>query len=207
MKLDPPSMEWIERYNLLTSAVVPKPIALVSTVGEDGVFNVAPYAFYGLVAVTPPVVYIAIGDKRRARQKKDTVKNIQFTKDFVINAVDEALAEPMNQSSADFPSDIDEFKEVGLTAVKSDLVKAPRVAESPVNLECRVLQFLEFGEFPESSTVIMGEVVRAHIKDDLWTGKAIDISKFKVIGSVSKETYCRTRDTFVMERPGTPDTK
>ncbi len=181
MKFDLAALGWVESHELLAGVVVPRPIALISTVDENGVFNVAPFSFYGVVCVKPAIVFIGIGVKRRARQKKDTIKNIEFTKDFVINTVDEALAEPMNQSSANYPSDVDEFKEVGLTAVKSDLVKAPRVAESPISMECRVRQMLEFGEFPESNDVVIAEVLQVHVRDDLWVNNAIQMSKLKAV--------------------------
>ena len=204
MKLDLADLDWRESYSLMTYIVVPRPIALVSTVGEDGVYNLAPFAFYGVMSVKPAIVFVGIGTKRRKRQKKDTLKNIEFSKDFVINAVNEALAEPMNQSSADYPSDVDEFKEVGLTAVKSDMVKAPRVAESPISMECKLRQILEFGEFPDSNNVVLGEVLRFHVSDDLWVNGQIEVSKLKAIARLGGESYCRTTDIFEMKRPYTP---
>ena len=204
MKLDLADLDWRELYSLITYIVVPRPIALVSTVGEDGIYNVAPFAFYGVMSIKPAIVFVGIGSKRRKRQKKDTLKNIEFSKDFVINAVNEALAEPMNQSSADYPSDVDEFKEVGLTAVKSDMVKAPRVAESPISMECKLRQILEFGEFPESNNVVLGDVLRVHVRDDLWVDNQIQISRLKAIARLAGDLYCRTTDIFEMKRPYTP---
>ena len=196
MEFNPADLNWKNAHELLVGAVVPRPIALVSTVGEDGVFNVTPFSYYGLISIKPAIVYLGIGAKVRARQKKDTLKNIEFTNDFVINAVDEALAEPMNQSSADYPSDVDEFKEAGLTALKSDLVKAPRVAESPISMECKLNRVLEFGEFPDYTEVVLGEVLRVHVRDELWVNGAIQVSKFKAIGKLGEEMYCRVADTF-----------
>ncbi len=201
VKFDIADLDWREAHELLAGAVVPRPIALVSTVGENGVYNVAPFSFYGVAGVQPAWVFISIGIKRRAREKKDTVKNIEFSRDFVVNAVDEALAEPMNQSSADYPSDVSEFDEVGLTAVKSDLVKAPRVAESPINMECRLLQIMEYGVFPQSGNVVIGEILRIHVRDDLWANDAIQMSKLKAIARLGGELYCRTTDVFELKRP------
>jgi len=114
--------------------------------------------------------------------------------------VDEALAEAMNQASAEYPSDVDEFKEVGLTPVKSELIRAPRVAESPVSMECKLTQILESGEAAAGGHIIIGEVLSVHIKDELWAGDQIDVSKLKPIGRLGGDLYCRITDIFEMKR-------
>ncbi|MFC2069336.1 flavin reductase family protein [Chloroflexota bacterium] len=201
MKFDLADLDFINAHRFFNAAIAPRPICLVSTVGENGVFNVAPFANYGRLSTKPSIVYIGVGAKRRARQRKDTIINIDFTKDFVINTVDEALVEPMNQAAANYPSDIDEFKEVGLTAVKSDLVKAPRVAESPISMECKLNQVLKFGEYPDSIEVVLEEVLLVHVRDDLWINGAINISKYKTLGRIGGDLYCRITDTFEMKTP------
>jgi flavin reductase (DIM6/NTAB) family NADH-FMN oxidoreductase RutF len=203
MKIIPANLNKRDSHELLMSAILPRPIAFVSTVGEGEIFNVAPFSCIAPIGMKPALVCLQISRKRDG-EKKDTLKNIELTKDFVINAVDEFMAEAMNQASADYPSDVDEFKEVGLTAVKSDLVKAPRVAESPVNLECKLLQVLDFGEVPTGSHVVIGEVVLAHIHDELWAGDQIDISKWRPIGRLGGQLYCRMTDRFEMKRPDVP---
>ena len=127
--------------------------------------------------------------------------NIETTKEFVVNVVNESIAEAMNQAGAEYPSDVDEFKEVGHTPAKSDLVKPPLVAESPVNMECKLTQILEFGEAPIGGHVIIGEIILIHVKDELWTGVDIDVSKLKPIGRLGGQLYCRITATFEMERP------
>jgi flavin reductase (DIM6/NTAB) family NADH-FMN oxidoreductase RutF len=107
----------------------------------------------------------------------------------------------MNQASKDYPSYVDEFKEVGLTPAKSDLVKSPMVAESPVNMECRLVQILEFGEPPRLTSFIIGEILRVHVKDELWINDSIKAQKLKAIGRLGEELYCRTTDTFEQKRP------
>jgi flavin reductase (DIM6/NTAB) family NADH-FMN oxidoreductase RutF len=201
MKWDIADLDWKEAHELMAGTVIPRPIALISTVGENGVFNVAPYSFFGVASVKPAIVFVGIGAKVRVKQKKDTLKNIEFAKDFVINIVDEALAEPMNQTSADYPSDVSEFKEVGLTPVKSDLVKAPRVKESPIHMECQLRQIMEFGEFPYSTDVVIGEVLRVHVRDDLWMNGAVQMSGVKAIARLGGELFCRTADIFELKRP------
>jgi flavin reductase (DIM6/NTAB) family NADH-FMN oxidoreductase RutF len=111
------------------------------------------------------------------------------------------MAEAMNQASGDYPSHVDEFKEANLTPMNADLVKSPRVAESPVNMECRLLQVLEFGEFPRINNFVIGEVIRVHVKDEFWKNGEILSSKLKAIGRMGGDFYCRTRDVFEMKRP------
>lgn len=200
MKIIPANLSKRDSHELLMSAILPRPIAFVSTIGEDGIFNLAPFSCFSPIGMKPALVCLQISRKRDG-QKKDTLKNIEFTRDFVVNVVDESMAEAMNQSSADYPGDVDEFKEVGLTALKSDLVKAPRVAESKINMECKLVQFLEFGEVPTGSHIIIGEIVLAHIRDELWSGDQIDISKWKPIGRLGGQLYCRMTDRFEMKRP------
>jgi flavin reductase (DIM6/NTAB) family NADH-FMN oxidoreductase RutF len=200
VKIIPANLNKKDSHELLMSAILPRPIAFVSTVGEDGIFNVAPFSCFAPIGMKPALVCLQISWKRDG-QKKDTLRNIEFTKDFVVNVVDESVAEAMNQASADYPSDVDEFKEVGLTAVKSDLVKAPRVAESPINMECKLLQILQFGEISTGSNVVIGEVVLVHVKDELWADDQIDISKWKPIGRLGGQLYCRMTDRFEMKRP------
>lgn len=200
MKIDPSNLNWEELHELLVGAVVPRPIAFVSTVGEDGVFNVAPFSFFAAMSMRPMLVgFTSI--RKRDGQKKDTLVNSEFSRDFVINVVTETLAQAMNQTSTNYPSHVDEFKEAGLTPVKADIVKSPMVAESPINMECRLLQILEFGDLPRISSFIIGEVVRFHIKDELYVNNEIQMSELKAIARMGGQLYCRTRDIFEMKMP------
>lgn len=200
MKINPINLNKRDLHELLVSAIVPRPIAFVSTVGEDGVFNLAPFSCFTLLCVKPPLVCLCIG-WRKDGQKKDTLRNIEFSNDFVVNVVDETLAEAMNQASASYPSNVDEFKEVRLKPIKSDLVKAPMVAESPINMECKMVQILEFGENPTGSHVIIGEIVLVHVKDELWSNGRIEMSNLKSIGRLGGELYCYIKDMFEMLGP------
>ena len=200
MKFNPGSLDKRDLYKLNTAAIVPRPIAFVSTIGEDGIFNLAPFSAYATVSVEPSIVCFSVVS-RRDGQKKDTLKNIEFSKDFVINVVNEALAEAMNKTSPVFPSSVDEFKEAGLTPIESDLVRAPRVAESPINMECKLLQILQFGKSPNSTNLVIGEVVLFHVMDDLYVDGEIQMSKLKAIGRLGGDFCCRTTDMFEMKRP------
>jgi flavin reductase (DIM6/NTAB) family NADH-FMN oxidoreductase RutF len=151
-------------------------------------------------------VGIGIGRKRDGA-KKDTLVNIELTKDFVINLVTEALAEPMNQAAGEYPPEVDEFKIAGLTPDRADFVKSPLLAESPVNMECRLLQILEYGEFPRINNFVIGEVIQVHVKDEFWRDGEIQSSGLKAIGRMGGDLYCRTRDVFEMKRPIISDEK
>ena len=127
--------------------------------------------------------------------------NIQFSKDFVINVVTEDLAEQMNGTAAEYSPRVDEFKEAGLTAVPSDLVEAPRVAESPVSMECRLFQIIQLPPSPDAGYLILGQVLLVHVSDGLWTGKDIDIARLRSIGRLGGQLYCTVNDIFEMKRP------
>jgi flavin reductase (DIM6/NTAB) family NADH-FMN oxidoreductase RutF len=202
MKIDPKDLDWKHAHELLLSAVVPRPIAFVSTIGPDGVYNLAPFSLFAPMSIKPCVVGVGIGWKRDG-SKKDTLVNIEFAKDFVVNLVTGELAEAMNQSSKEYPSHVDEFQEVGLTAVQSDFVKSPRVAESPVNMECKLIQVLQFGEPPRLSSFAVGEVVRVHVQDKIWAEGVVKIAKLKIVARLGEELYTRTTDIFEMKRPDT----
>jgi flavin reductase (DIM6/NTAB) family NADH-FMN oxidoreductase RutF len=142
--------------------------------------------------------------RKRAGQKKDTLINIEETKEFVINVVTEELAQAMNLTSGEYAYEVDEFKVANLTPAPSDLIKAPRVAESPLNLECKLLQILEFGQFPTLTSFIIGEVLRVHIQEEVCADGVIKALKLKAIGRLGEDFYCKTRDIFEMKRPPGP---
>ena len=200
MKIDPVGLDARGIHELMVGCIAPRPIALVSTLGEDGVYNVAPFSFFTLMSMHPTVVGFAIG-RRRGGSKKDTIVNIEYSKDYVINVVSEAIAPAMNQASGDYPSQVDEFKETGLTPVASDLVRSPRVAESPIQLECRLMQIMEFGASPRIHNFVVGEVLMVHVQDDLIVDGAIKAERLKAVGRLGEDFYCRTRDLFEMKRP------
>ncbi len=196
MKIEPANLDRQELHELLGSAIAPLPVTFISTVGEDGIYNAAPVSLITIVCYKPPIICVSIGLQRG--QKKDTSRNIEFSQDFVVNIMDETLIKPTIQASANYPSDVDEIKEVGFTAIASDKVKSPRIAESQVSLECQLVQRLELGEGENFRNVVFAEVVVTHIKDELWVAGKIDPSKLRAVGRVGEGIYCRTRDLFEM---------
>lgn len=199
MKLDPQNIERQMLHDFLSDSLSPLPIAFISTIGEDGVFNAAPFSFVAPVCVKPPLLCVSFGLKRGL--KKDTVRNIEYSRDFVVNIVNESLIKPAIQASADYPCSVDEIKEVGLTAIPSEKVKSPRIAEAPINLECKVALSLELGEGLNLRKVVFGEVVMFHIKDEVCLDGCIHPAKLKAIGRMGKSLYSCPTDTFELKTP------
>ena len=202
MKIDTNDLALQDSSHLLTDIVVPRPIAWVSTVDENGVFNLAPFSCYGLVSGLPMVVGFSVGSYRDG-QKKDTLRNIELNKDFVVNVVTETLAPAMNVTAAPYPREISEFVMAKLTPIKADIVNAPMVGESPVSMECRVIQIIEFGKAPVTNSLIIGSVLKVHIADEFWNKSTRRVEGLRLIARLGGEgdTYCLTEDTFQMKRP------
>ena len=199
MNIEPASLSALQSYHLLTSITVPRPIAFVSTISADGIFNLAPFSFYTPICVKPPILCFSVG--RRRGQKKDTIRNIEATKQFVVNVVSESLCHAVNQTSGNYPPEIDEFAVSGLTPEDSKLVKPPRVAEALASMECRLLEVQEFGDGPYSVSLVVGEVVNYYLGDNVYRGDCVDHDLLQAVGRMGRDSYCRTRDVFEMERP------
>ena len=195
MILDPKSLSPRAVYHFMIGVVVPRPIAFVSTISGDGAFNVAPFSYFNAITNRPPLVGISIN--RRAGEPKDTARNIQETGDFVVNVVSEALLERAVRASGDWAKEVDEFELTGLTPVKSDLVRSPRVGESPVSLECRLHRVIELGD----AHFTVGEIVLAHVADDVLTDGRVDVAKLKPAGRLGGDGYSIVRDVAYHARP------
>lgn len=196
-KILPNGLETRDAYRLLSSVIAPRPIAFVSTVNKNGVPNAAPFCFFMGVTPTPPM--IAFSCIRRGDQKKDTIRNIESTRDFVINIVDENLAQAMNMASGSYPPDMSEFDVTGLTQIPSEIVTAPRIAESPVHLECKLRTIIELGDVPAS--LVLGEIVCFHVRESLMVDGMVDVKKLHAVGRLGESVYTRTNDLFDMFRP------
>lgn len=186
-------------YPLLASLVTPRPIALVTTLGPDGVVNVAPFSFFNVMGASPPIVAFAPGD-RDDGTPKDTALNIRARQEFVVNLVDEAIAEAMNRCAASLPYGRSELEAAGLTTEPSTTVAVPRLREAPASLECREWGTLRIGE----NRVVIGLVLRAFVRDDLIDVEHLRIrsERYRIIGRMAApHWYCRTTDRFEMRRP------
>ena len=190
-----------DAYKLLVSTVVPRPIALTTTIDGEGRVNAAPFSFFNAVSSIPPVVVLGISPGVNGGDGyKDTARNIRDSGEFVVNLVDEALAERMNICAVDFLSGVSEIEEAGLTALPSAGVRPPRIGQSPVSFECTRITGLSLGEH---STLEVGRVVHIHIRDDLVdpVRMYVHTDKMRLIGRMhGRGWYARTSDLFLMER-------
>ena len=186
-------------YTILASLVTPRPIALVTTISADGKVNAAPFSFFNLMGANPPICAFAPGN-REDGTPKDTARNVRSTHEFVVNLVDEAIAEAMNQCAASLPFGESELTRAGLTAAPSSVVKPPRIAEAPASLECVEWGTLQIG----GNRVVIGLIKRLHLRDELFDvqTKRIRTEKLLTIGRMaSPHWYCKTSDRFEMKRP------
>jgi flavin reductase (DIM6/NTAB) family NADH-FMN oxidoreductase RutF len=197
VQIDPATIEQTAVYKLLISSVVPRPIAWVSTVDARGVNNVAPFSFFMAITDDPPTIAFS-SSPRPGVGRKDTVENIEATGGFVINVVDDELAEQMNATSGEYAPDVDEFQLAGLEAAQ---VAAPRVARAPIAMECRFLRAIPVGNKPNH--LIMGEIVYFHVRDDIYdpaTGR-LDMHRLRPVGRLTGNLYTHVHDIFEMKRP------
>ena len=199
MIINPATISSSEGYKILIGSIVPRPIAFVSTTSPEGVHNLAPFSFFNGVCSEPLVVAFSPGIRN---PPKDTYRNIQATGEFVINIVNEAIAQQMNLCAGEYPYGVDEFQVSQLTAAPCKIVKAPRVLESPVSMECKLMRIIEVSPKPGGAHLILGEVVQFHIDDAIIDARhRIDPGKLNAIGRLGGPTYCTTRDRFNMIRP------
>jgi flavin reductase (DIM6/NTAB) family NADH-FMN oxidoreductase RutF len=192
-------------YKLLSGAVVPRPIAFVSTLDAAGVRNVAPYSFFTVASANPPVLCFCPSVRKPQpglAAHKDTLANVRATGEFVVNIVSEDYVAKMNAAAAQVSPEVDEFTLAGLSAVPSERVGAPGVGESRVRMECRLLQVVEVSDLPMGGSLVLGQVVRFHVADEvLREGLHIDAGSLDAVGRMAGSTYARTTDRFELERP------
>lgn len=195
------------RGNPLNAIVVPRPIGWIASLAADGSANLAPYSFFNAVAYVPPQVMFAATGAHERGGLKDSVANIEATREFVVNLATWDLREAMNASSIAAPHGFDEFAHAGLTKAPSTVVRPPRVAESPVHLECVLSQIVEL-EAPSAQApnrMVIGRVVGIHIADRVIAERVVQIALLDPIARLGYNQYTRVRDAFAMTRPRWPD--
>ena len=201
MQVDPSTVDVRNVYKLLIGSIVPRPIAFVSTLSHDGVPNLAPFSFFTAVSANPPVICFSPMNRTGGDPHKDTLRNIEATREFVVNVVSEDFAGAMNACSGEYPPEVDEFMVSGLTPVPSVRVKPPRVGESRVQMECRLLQVVAVSEKPLGGCLVLGEVLLFHMDDAIVENFTIDPGRLRAIGRMGGPTYVRTTDRFDLQRP------
>ena len=196
-------------HNPFNALVTPRPIGWISSVDISGNVNLAPFSFFNAVAYSPPQVMFAASGYHANGGLKDSVRNIQETREFVVNMATWFLREAMNTTSASAPKDMDEFDLAGLEKEPSELVAPPRVKASPAHLECRYTQTVELARASDDAAnlVVFGEVVGIHINDDILVDGVVDMEKADVIGRLGYMDYVRVNDIFTIQRPTWPLSK
>lgn len=189
-------------YKLMIGIVVPRPIAWVSTISEDGTNNLAPYSFFNAISGDPPVVCFAPSRKPAGDNKKDTLRNLESSGVFVVNIVSEHLAEAMNQSAADVPPEVDEFALAGVSVEPATMIQAPMVKEALAKMECRVSQIIPLGDRPTSGILVLGDVLCFHFAEGLVDNFKVDPAMLNAVGRMGGTSYCDTRHRFDLTRPG-----
>jgi flavin reductase (DIM6/NTAB) family NADH-FMN oxidoreductase RutF len=185
----------------MIGTIVPRPIAWVSTISEDGVPNLAPFSFFTAVCSNPPTVVFCPGVRATDGDQKDTLHNIRATGEYVINFVTEPLAAQMNITATELPATINEFERAGLTPVPSVLIRPPRVAESPIHFECRLRELIVISDEPGGGNLVIGTVVHMHYDEAVYlAGNQVDIQAYQPIGRLAGASYCRVNDLFDLKR-------
>ena len=200
--IDAAATPWTDVYRRLVEIVVPRPIALVSSVDPEGRPNLAPFSFYTVVSANPP--YLAFSPSRSGRtgEQKDTLLNIEATRDFVVGVVTEAIAAKVNAASANLPRGMSEFDHAGLTPVAALRVKAPLIAESPVNMECELVEIRSYGDGPGGGNLVVGKIVLLHLDPDLLDARGHVLpERLHAVGRMGGELWVDTHGTFPMPRP------
>lgn len=201
LAFDPGTCATGDIYKLMVGSIVPRPIALVSSLDQRNVRNLAPFSYFTACSSNPPVVVFCPIMRPTPPMAKDTLRNIIETREFVVNIVSETFAGQMNATAAQVGPEVDEFELSGLTPMASDLVKPARVGESHVHMECRLRQVVQLGDQPGAGSLVLGDVVRFHVREDLVDNFRIDPDKLRAVGRMAGSTYVRTTDRFELERP------
>jgi flavin reductase (DIM6/NTAB) family NADH-FMN oxidoreductase RutF len=200
MEISPESRSNQDIYKILIDTVLPRPIAWVSTVDASGNLNLAPFSFFTVASVNPPILCFSPLLQENSIEK-DTLVNIRQTSEFVVNIVSYALAQTMNRTSAPYPSDVNEFDVAEVTPKQSTFVEPPCVADSLVNFECKLQEIIPLGSEPRAGNLILGKVCNIHIHPDIVRNGEVDSKSLDAIGRLGGNMYTTIRDCFEMERP------
>lgn len=205
LSIDPGEHPTGQVYKLMSGLIVPRPVALVSTVDRAGTANVAPFSYFCGVGAAPPTLLfcpvLRAGGEVHPFPQKDTLRNVEETGEFVVNVVSEAIAKAADLAAAEVPPDVDEFALAGLTPLASAVVRAPRVAESPAQMECKLLQVIYTSRSAGGGVIVVGEIVRFHVREDLVDNFRVDAEGLAAVGRMAGNEWVRTQERFGPIRP------
>lgn len=201
LTLDPNELTARENYKLLIGTIVPRPIAFVTTLSEDGVVNAAPFSFFNIVASDPPMVSVSV--QRKQGVPKDTSRNAIAKGEFVVHIVDESNVEAVNRTAANLPSDESEVALAGLTEVSSERITVPGIAEAKVRMECVLEQAIPLGGSVDSPAcdLLIGRVVAFHLDESIYRDGYIDAEALQPVSRLAGNDYAKLGEQFTIERP------
>ncbi|WP_447553605.1 flavin reductase family protein [Vreelandella sp. EE22] len=187
-------------YRLLSGSICPRPIAWVATQDQEGNANLAPFSFFNVASVNPPVLAFSplLDGEGKA---KDTLNNIEAVGECVVHVGSEDLIESLNATSATFASNEDEFKLAGLEKAAMPGVEVPRIKNAPIAFGCKRYDVIRFGDKPLAGALILAQVVSIHVDDRIWDGRHVDMEILKPTGRLAGNDYVRITDRFIIERP------
>lgn len=196
-----------ERHGHMLSAIAPRPIAFVSTMGIDGSINLAPYSFFNAFGSNPPTLIFSPSRRVRDNSLKDTLRNVKEVKECVVNIVNFKMVEQMSLASAGFEYGVSEFEKAGFAEIPSETVRPPRAKEAPVQFECKVKEVIETGKDGGAGNLVVCEITKIHIQNDVMTDGKIDIRKIDLVGRMGGNWYVRASNDALFELPGLKDAK
>lgn len=192
-------------FNPFKSCIIPRPIGWITSCDKDGLVNLAPYSYFNAVADVPPMIIFSSTNKHINGGEKDTLRNIEETKEFVVNIATWSLREELNLSSSDFQHDASELKITKLETLPSNFIKPPRIKNSPIHLECVYHQSIQLPVIDDQHTnrMVIGRVVGIHINDNIIVDGKIDVTRFQPIARLGYAEYSVIENKFIMDRPST----
>ncbi|MBZ5751850.1 flavin reductase family protein [Metabacillus rhizolycopersici] len=200
LSIDPATNTERENYKLLIGSIIPRPIAFVTTSSRDGIVNGAPFSYFSIVSSNPPMISIAI--QRKEGIQKDTARNINELKEFVIHIVDEQIVEKVNATAANLPPEQSEIELVNLTQINSTKISVPGIKEAKIRMECILEKSLALGGSDEPGCdLIIGRVVQFHVENDIYENGRINPSGLAAISRLAGQDYAHIGETFSLERP------
>ena len=200
LSLDPKELPIPKLHQLLLGAIGPRPIAFASTIDENGNHNLSPFSFFNVFSANPPILIFSPARSGRTNETKDTYKNVKKVPEVVINIVTYDIVQQMSLSSSPYAPEVDEFVKAGFTSLESELVRPRRVAESPVQFECKVNQVIELGAEGGAGTLIICEVVKMHINENVLDANGlIDQHKINLVARMGGNWYCHANEASMFE--------
>ncbi len=197
LSINPKDISTVKLHEYLLSAVAPRPIAFASTVDAEGNPNLSPFSFFNVFSANPPILIFSPARRVRGNTTKHTLENVKMTKEVVINMVNYDIVHQMSLSSTEYPKGVNEFEKAGFTMLSSEKVKPFRVAESPIQLECKVTNIVELGKEGGAGNLIICEVVKLHIKEEFLSDDGtIDQKKLDLVARAGGSLYSRAKEGF-----------